>query len=143
MEAAGIEPYRGTICNWLMGRDFRSAGSGSRRFSQFREFSPVLSRTPESTEVVETFWRRVAVEPPGHRWVPTSSRSDATSRRPFSSFTRGGADRNPRWYLMPENSREAIRAILECLDLPSRAPPIAPAEAEPEPDDMDPDLGPT
>ena len=40
------------------------------------------------------------------------------------------------------HSREAIRAILECLDLPSRAPPIAPAEAEPEPDDMDPDLGP-
>ena len=40
------------------------------------------------------------------------------------------------------HSREAIRAILECLDLSSRARPIAPAEAEPEPDDVDPDLGP-
>ena len=37
------------------------------------------------------------------------------------------------------HSREAI---LECLDLPSRDPPIAPADAEPEPDDLDPDLGP-
>ena len=39
-------------------------------------------------------------------------------------------------------SPEAIRAILECLDLPSRAPSIASAEAEPEPDDVDPDLDP-
>ena len=40
------------------------------------------------------------------------------------------------------HSRDAIRAILECLALPSRAPPIAPAEAEPEPDDVDPYLDP-
>ena len=40
------------------------------------------------------------------------------------------------------HSREAIQAILECLGLPSRAPPIAPAEAEPEPDDVDPFLDP-
>jgi hypothetical protein len=26
---------------------------------------------------------------------------------------------------------EAIRAILDCLDLPSRAPPLAPARREP------------
>ena len=40
------------------------------------------------------------------------------------------------------HSREAIQAILECLGLPSRAPPVAPAEAEPEPDDVDPFLDP-
>ena len=37
---------------------------------------------------------------------------------------------------------EAIRAILECLGLPSRAPPIAAAEAEAEADDVDSDLDP-
>jgi hypothetical protein len=31
---------------------------------------------------------------------------------------------------------EAIHAILECLGLPSRAPPIAAAVAEPEEDEM-------
>ncbi len=30
-------------------------------------------------------------------------------------------------------SSEAIRAILDCLGLPSRAPPLAPAEPEPLP----------
>ena len=38
------------------------------------------------------------------------------------------------------HSPEAIRRILECLGLPSRAPPVAPAEAEV--DDIDPDLEP-
>jgi len=42
------------------------------------------------------------------------------------------------------HSPEAIRAILECLGLPSRAPPIAPAALDPETDgiehmDFDPD----
>ena len=40
------------------------------------------------------------------------------------------------------HSIEAIRAILECLDLPSRAPPIAPAAAEPELDGIDLDSSP-
>ena len=40
------------------------------------------------------------------------------------------------------HSREAIRKILECLGLPSRAPPIAPAEPETEPDDLDPGVDP-
>ena len=40
------------------------------------------------------------------------------------------------------HSREAIRKILECLGLPSRAPPIAPAEPEAEPGDIDSDLDP-
>ena len=37
-------------------------------------------------------------------------------------------------------SPEAIRAILECLGLPSRAPPVAPATPEAEVDRVDPDL---
>jgi hypothetical protein len=36
------------------------------------------------------------------------------------------------------HSREAIRAILACLGLPTRAPPIA--AAEPQVDAFDPDL---
>jgi hypothetical protein len=55
--AAGIEPYRGTNRNRLMVRDFPSNGFGSRRFFQLRDFSRVLSCTPESTPVVERFWR--------------------------------------------------------------------------------------
>jgi len=35
------------------------------------------------------------------------------------------------------HSPAAIRAILECLGLPSRAPPIAAAVAEPEEDGFD------
>ena len=38
------------------------------------------------------------------------------------------------------HSHEAIRAILECLDLPSRAPPIAPAAPEADNDGVDLDL---
>ena len=33
---------------------------------------------------------------------------------------------------------EAIRAILECLSLPARAPPIAPAAPDPETDGIEP-----
>jgi hypothetical protein len=40
------------------------------------------------------------------------------------------------------HSPESIRRILECLGLPSRAPPIAPAELEAEAQSLDPDLGP-
>ncbi len=32
---------------------------------------------------------------------------------------------------------EAIRAILDCLNLPSRAPPLAPAGREPEEFELD------
>ena len=35
---------------------------------------------------------------------------------------------------------DTTRAILESLDLPSRAPPIAPAVPEPEPEGTDPDF---
>jgi hypothetical protein len=35
--------------------------------------------------------------------------------------------------------REAIRAILDCLNLPSRAPPLAPARREPT--ELEPDFG--
>ena len=38
------------------------------------------------------------------------------------------------------HSPEAIRAILECLGLPSRAPPVAPAAPEAELDGIDPGL---
>ena len=39
------------------------------------------------------------------------------------------------------HSPDAIRAILECLGLPTRAPPIAPAAPEPEMDGIDPGFG--
>jgi hypothetical protein len=38
------------------------------------------------------------------------------------------------------HSPEAIRAILECLGLPSRAPPIAAAATDPETDGIEPDI---
>ena len=40
------------------------------------------------------------------------------------------------------HSREAICAMLDCLGLPTGAPPIAPTEAEAEFDEVDPDLDP-
>ena len=40
------------------------------------------------------------------------------------------------------HSREAIRRILDCLGLPSRAPPFASAEPEAENDDTDPAIAP-
>ena len=38
------------------------------------------------------------------------------------------------------HSPEAIRAILDCLGLPSRAPPIAAAATDPETDRIEPDI---
>lgn len=43
----------------------------------------------------------------------------------------------PMSFLAAIHLREAIRAILECLGLPSRAPPIAAAGLDPEADGIE------
>ena len=57
--ATGLEPDQPTFSNRLMARDFCYNCLKARRFSPSIESPGVPSSPPESTPVLETFWRRV------------------------------------------------------------------------------------
>ena len=59
MEAAGIEPAPPRNASWLMARDFRRSTLIPRRFSPSIVPPGVPYCPPESTPVVEVFWRRL------------------------------------------------------------------------------------
>ncbi len=62
VEAAGVEPDYPRSTNRLMEHDFRRKTLIPRRFPPSIESPGVPSRPPESTPVLETFWRRSDTE---------------------------------------------------------------------------------
>ncbi len=60
--ATGIEPFNGNFSNMVMARDFGHKGLKLSHLTAGVSYSEVLGSSPDSTPVVETFWRRAMAE---------------------------------------------------------------------------------
>ena len=60
--STGLEPLNGNFSNAVMARDFGHKGLKLSHLTAGVSYSEVLGSSPDSTPVMETFWRRAMEE---------------------------------------------------------------------------------